>query len=309
MLNSFSATNNIFLRIRFVLLSLSFIGLGHISAANEATLDTTNDVISSEPEWHTDYMDAYRLARREKKMLLINFLCESCQDDQQELEQYIKADESLQSKLQHMVLLQVKVDSEIEVDAKKEKLLTQAAFREMHGKPGIAIIDLKHEGQPYYGNVVSAFPFTTGKYYDWCAENFPAVVDLPAGTITQRTMVWAVRIHPEKPASTSGQCDPLLTTAATSHSNSQARTQVQGHQGWSGRYQQICSSIAVNDAKEVVAESWPNQTMIDSCIDCVASWRYSSGHWGAVRSRHRLFGYDIKRGRNGIWYGTGIFAN
>ena len=49
--------------------------------------------------------------------------------------------------------------------------------------------------------------------------------------------------------------------------------------------------------------------LIDSCIDCVASWRHSPGHWGAVRGRHRLFGYDIRRGRNGIWYGTGIFAN
>jgi hypothetical protein len=27
-----------------------------------------------------------------------------------------------------------------------------------------------------------------------------------------------------------------------------------------------------------------------------------------VRSRHPLFGYDIKRGRNGIWYATGIFG-
>jgi hypothetical protein len=27
-----------------------------------------------------------------------------------------------------------------------------------------------------------------------------------------------------------------------------------------------------------------------------------------VRSRHPLFGYDIKRGQNGIWYATGIFG-
>jgi hypothetical protein len=49
--------------------------------------------------------------------------------------------------------------------------------------------------------------------------------------------------------------------------------------------------------------------MIDSCIDCVQSWRHSPGHWRGVAGRHRAFGYDIRRGRNGIWYGTGIFAN
>jgi hypothetical protein len=67
--------------------------------------------------------------------------------------------------------------------------------------------------------------------------------------------------------------------------------------------------VGVGSASEVVAESWPNQTMIDSCLDCVDSWRHSSGHWGAVRRQHRFFAYDIRRGRNGIWYGTGIFAD
>ncbi len=260
-------------------------------------------------EWHTDYMVAYRQAKREKKMLLINFLGESRQDNQQKMEQAIGADASLQEKLRQLVLLRLSHESEIPIDGKKEKLLSQAAFQEMHGKPGISIIDLKHEAKPYYGNVVSAFPFATGKYYHWRADYLPCIVDLPAGTLTQRTMIWAVRVHPERPASTSGKCDPHLVAAATNHSQSQARTQRQGHQGWSGRYQQIVNTVSVSDAKEVVAESWPNQTMIDSCIDCVASWRHSSGHWGAVRARHRLFGYDIKRGRNGIWYGTGIFAN
>ena len=60
---------------------------------------------------------------------------------------------------------------------------------------------------------------------------------------------------------------------------------------------------------EVVAESWPSQTMVDSCIDCVASWRHSEGHWRAVNGYHASYGYDIKRGGNGIWYGTGIFSN
>jgi hypothetical protein len=71
----------------------------------------------------------------------------------------------------------------------------------------------------------------------------------------------------------------------------------------------VRAQVEANDASEVVAESWPDQNLIDSCIDCVDSWRHSPGHWRAVRGRHRLFGFDIRRGRNGIWYGTGIFAN
>jgi len=39
------------------------------------------------------------------------------------------------------------------------------------------------------------------------------------------------------------------------------------------------------------------------------SWRQSPGHWAGVSSRHRLYAYDIRKGTNGIWYGTGLYAN
>ena len=75
------------------------------------------------------------------------------------------------------------------------------------------------------------------------------------------------------------------------------------------RFHRINSKLSSNVlAQEVVAESWPNESLVEACVDCVHSWRQSPGHWGAVRRRHALFGYDIKRGRNGIWYATGIFG-
>ncbi len=122
-------------------------------------------------------------------------------------------------------------------------------------------------------------------------------------------MIWAVRIHPESPASTAGSFNRALEDSAMEHSEYQARIGVQGHQGWESRFQHVVSAAHASGASEVVAESWPSQDLIDSCIDCVASWRQSPGHWEAVRGRHRLFGYDIRRGSNGIWYGTGIFAD
>ena len=134
------------------------------------------------------------------------------------------------------------------------------------------------------------------------------MLDLPPGTLTQRTMILAVRTHPEAPASTYGMHHPTLAVGATQHSAYQASLGVQGHQNFESRYGQL-SGAAGGSVSEVVAESWPGQNMIDSCIDCVQSWRHSPGHWRGVAGRHRAFGYDIRRGRNGIWYGTGIFAN
>jgi hypothetical protein len=122
-------------------------------------------------------------------------------------------------------------------------------------------------------------------------------------------MIYAVRIHPEGPASTQGQFHTVLAEEAKSHANHQAAILLQGHHSWDSRFHRINAQLPGGVlAQEVVAESWPNESLVEACVDCVDSWRQSPGHWRAVRSRHPLFGYDIKRGRNGIWYATGIFG-
>ncbi len=58
--------------------------------------------------------------------------------------------------------------------------------------------------------------------------------------------------------------------------------------------------------REVCAESWGGQHLVEAAIECVRCWRLSSGHWSAVCARSRFFGYDMKLGANGVWYATGI---
>jgi hypothetical protein len=241
-------------------------------------------------------------------LLLINFVPTQGSREQEDLQSTIAARPQWQEKLQGFVLCRIPADSEIKVQGEPVQVLRHAAFGEMHGRPGVAVVDLASEGQSYYGRVVSAFPFMSSKYYRWRTDQFAAILDLPPGTITQRTMVWAVRTHPERPASTAGAQDPALASAASSHSQHQASIGVQGHHNWEGRFHRLRSRLGGGLPVEVVAESWPGQTMIDSCVDCVHSWRQSSGHWSAVRSPQSRYGYDIRRGRNGIWYGTGIFV-
>jgi hypothetical protein len=260
-------------------------------------------------EWHTNYAAAHAKAKRERRMLLVNFVPKGDSAVQRQLEYAIDKDRSLQRRLRLMVLVRLPSDYESEAADYDGLLVNHPAFEHLSGRTGIAIIDLKNPGTPHYGKVVTALPFSRGKYYRWQTSHLSVALGLPPGTITQRTMIWAVRIHPESPASTAGLCHRALADAAKKHSEYQARIQVQGHQRWEIRYRQVRLRASADEASEVVAESWPNENLIDSCIDCVASWRHSPGHWRAVQGRHRLFGYDIRRGRNGIWYGTGIFAN
>lgn len=259
-------------------------------------------------EWRTDYSAAYNAAKSAKRMLLVNFVPATASSQQQNIDRTIAASPSLQTKLNNVVAVRVPVNAEITADGKKQRLLSFASFSHLQGGPGFALVDLMHEGQRFYGGTVNVLPYASGKYYRFRSDYLSVILDLPPGTLTQRTMVWAVRVHPERPQSTYGMHHPTLAAGATQHASYQANVGQQGHQNFETRFHSL-SAAAGGGVSEVCAESWPNQNMIDSCLDCVASWRHSPGHWRGVSGRHRSFGYDIRRGRNGIWYGTGIFAD
>jgi hypothetical protein len=185
-------------------------------------------------------------------------------------------------------------------------LVGDPSLVEMRRGPGVFVVD--HTGGPLTGRIVSILPRTSGKYYRFSPSHIDELASLPSGTLTQRSLILAVRIHPENPQSTFGTCHPILCQEAAAHSSHQARIRTQGHHNWGMRSQRIVGNAGgAGSAAEVCAESWENQDLLDSCVDCVASWRQSSGHWNAVRSPQSAYGYDIRRGSNGIWYATGIF--
>lgn len=256
---------------------------------------------------HTNYQKAMKEASEDRKMLFIYFHDHRPTAAQRAFERDTLANVEIQEKLKRYVFVKLPRDARISVGGKSVALIQHTAFAEMLGRQGVAVIDFTRPGSDYYGHVVSTFPFTPGKFYS--KEALSIVLDLPPGTLTQRTMIFAVRIHPEAPKSTQGQFHNVLAHEAKQHADHQATILLQGHHSWETRFHRINAQLPGGVlAQEVVAESWPNESLVEACIECVDSWRQSPGHWGAVRSRHPLFGYDIKRGRNGIWYATGIFG-
>jgi hypothetical protein len=217
------------------------------------------------------------------------------------------ADPNVLRALGGLVVAKLPVDAKVKLAGEEVRVLDHPSFEPLLGRQGIAIVDFAHVEAPYYGHVVSAYPFDAGYACD--AAQLQTLLALPAGTITQRTMIFAVRIHPEHPSSADGAFDPLLASAAEKHSRYQAQLRVQGHHHWDQRFREITAQLPANRvAQEVVAESWPGETLLEAAIECVYSWRRSPGHWSAVREGHGLFGFDMKRGTNGIWYATGLFG-
>jgi hypothetical protein len=258
--------------------------------------------------WHEDYSQAVAEAERQGRMLFIYF-CDPCGGgDNCDCERFKKEtldDPVVCSKLCDYVCLRLPLDTSIMLDGKKTVLLKNAAFKEMLGKPGIAIIDYVHQDVKLYGMVVSTFPITRSLWYT--PEKMAVILQLPPGTLTQRTLIYAVRTHPEKPASTQSEANPFLLEEAQDHSQHQADIRLQGHHQWDFRFRRIGTKINLS-AREVCAESWPGENLVEAAVECVRCWRLSSGHWSAVRAPNRMFGYDMKRGQNGIWYATGIFG-
>lgn len=257
------------------------------------------------PEIYINYGEAYRTAAAQNRMLLIYFHQPATSGAVDAFESQVLMHESLASRRDRYVVAKLPVSVTGVVGGKTISLLKHPAFGEMHGCAGVAIIDLANRDSQHYGRVVSVFPFKSGRRFG--RQELAEMLDLPPGSLTQRTLIFAVRIHPERPASTEGRFSAVLASETESHSRHQAAIGVQGHHNWDYRFQNINSQLGLT-AQEVCAESWPGQDLVDAAIECVDSWRQSPGHWSAVRSRNSLFGFDMKRGRNGIWYGTGIFA-
>lgn len=272
--------------------------------------DADQTASSTELVWETDYATAMQQAERQKKMLLIHFFDDAKPGPSQPFTTQARDSKQVREKLAKFVLLRLPVDAVVSSKGQPVRLLDHPSFAEMEKHQGLVVVDYANPDTEHYRYVVSTLPFKSGKYYRYNPKHVAVLLDLPPGTQTQRAMVFAVRIHPESPASTKGDLDPHLAREAKSHSAYQAQIHVQGHHQWESRFPRIHRLLGFSfTPQEVVAESWPHENMLDAAVDCVHSWRQSSGHWGAVKRDQPKFGYDMRRGTNGIWYATGIFGN
>jgi len=257
--------------------------------------------------WHTSYREAMDEAERCNKMLFIYFCDPEGTTACRQFKEEVLSQPQVCRKLQDYVCVELPLNAEIMVQGKPTVVLEHEAFREMLGRPGIAIVDFRSPNAPLRGAVVSTFPITEKLRYS--VEQTLVILNLPPGTLTQRTLIFAVRIHPDRPAGADGEPLPELMDEAAQHAQYQAEIRLQGHHFWAVRFRRILARLPGGlSPREVCAESWPGENLVEAAIECVRCWRLSEGHWSAVRARSRFFGFDMRRGSNGVWYATGILA-
>jgi hypothetical protein len=277
-------------------------------------LGTTRDLSAAAPRrrgeapavrWMSDYAEATFAAQRQRKMLFIYFFDTAADSPCGRFTKETFDDPQVRRKLRDYVCVRLALDAKTTIRGKPIILLEHEAFREMLGKPGVSIVDYRPADAKRRGAVISEFPITEQLWYT--PEQMAVILTLPPGTLTQRTLIYAVRTHPDHPASTEGEPNSVLLEEAQNHAQYQANCRVLGHQFWDSRFRRILSRLPGGGApREVCAQSWGHENLVEAAIECVRCWRSSSGHWSAVRARTRFFGYDMKRADNGVWYATGI---
>jgi hypothetical protein len=262
-----------------------------------------------ELDWHTSYSVAYKQARDERKILFLFFRDEREPRLADIYEREVLQSSELADALPEVVRVVLPLDAACPNRVPPHDaptLLKHSSFQHMYDRQGIAVIDLTDSDSEHYGRVVSAHPFTKGKHYT--VRSTKIVLGLPTGTITQRTLIYAVRLHPAAPISTTdGRCHGYLCEQARNGSKLMANYESVGHHDWGSRY----GAIAANTGKSAaeVAAMGGNLPLVDAAIVVVDQWYGSPSHWGIMSAPASIFGYDLVRAPSGNWYGTGIFAN
>jgi len=235
--------------------------------------------------WQDDYTKATDLAMKEKKDLVIYF------QNQGELNDAL-ANAEVAKKLEQFVCLKIPTDYKVA----DKRLLDYSVLSDMMGKPGLVVVSYQDKKLPTFATVISAHPIT-GSRYRWVpaygAEQVKVTLDLPAhATLSQRSMIYAVRVHPEVPQSVFSTCHPAFLEHAQSHSQRQAGMQRQHHANLLATSGNLRSRVEMgfSGAQEVVAESWGRfvggENVLEAAFSCIDAWRQSPGHGGAVAGRH-----------------------
>ncbi len=224
---------------------------------------------------YTDYYPAFKEAKKSGKMLLVDFGTnfDFKTVDAKSLERY--------------VICRVPLDYQLKIDGKMARLIDAPAFSCLQQQPGIVVVDLHNK--EHFRETVSVLPQRyAAAYY------VGALLDLPAGTITQRTLTWAFRVHQEHPPCTNGMADPGMMQHADYHSLNQANSNSMYHSGnFPGSF-------------EIVAQSMGNGNMADIAVELVNLWRSSAPHWGAASTPWSAYGVDMQT-NGSVWYATGVF--
>ena len=153
--------------------------------------------------WSNNYDESMSRAYHTQSMVLMYFHVNNIDLNQDPLYKTLNS-EPIKTLIQNYVLITIPISTIHNINGKNIKLIDHYAYSELLGKPGLVIADFKNRDSKYYGEVISIY------HYDYSIESLISLFNLPYGSLTQRTLIFAIRTHREGPRSTDSQWSEFL---------------------------------------------------------------------------------------------------
>ncbi len=121
---------------------------------------------------------------------------------------------------------------------------------------------------------------------------------LEPGTLSRRTLTWAIRVS-------KGYGESTRLRSADGRPSEQLMSWAQKNSKLQCRYG--CGHHAGGPMRSEIASPGSGDDIVGGALNMVRIWRSSPPHYGSMVRFHSRFGYDMYANSRTHWYGTGRF--
>ena len=260
--------------------------------------------------WHQDYLAGYQQAMQEKRPLLMQFRDISEPDVSESRIAGFGASE-LQPLLENFVRVSMPVGSIVPGQTTGQapsRLLDHRSFRHLNGKAGVVIIDLTEPSAANFARVVSALPLPSDGRFS--PEILSKLLQLPAGSIGQRTLLLSIRTATSAPDFTVGEQQPLLNQLANRNARLMAQAEIVGSYEQGGRVAAITEAFGT-EAKigELLYATEGTSTVQEAAIGAVRQWLSTPADKALMSRPATAYGIELFQSQTSQrWFATCIIV-
>lgn len=262
-------------------------------------------------QWHQDYLAGYQQAMQDKRMLVMLFHDASLPDHSVTRVSGFGA-ESLQPLLEKYVRISLPVNAvtpSADPNGVPSRLIEHRSFRHLKSQAGLAIVDLTDEQSANYGRVVSALPMPEDGRYS--PEILETLLQLPTGSIGQRSLMLAVRTGVDGDNFTSGEANTHLHQMA----NRNARMMAQSDRvvGFDTDVRATAIRELFGDGVRIHELHFATEgpaSVQEAAIQAVSKWLQDSEDRRALRQSSFAYGIELFQAPNSQrWFATCIILS
>lgn len=257
-------------------------------------------------KWHEDYLSAYQEAITKKSRLLMLFRDRAEPDSVTTSTSGVGAPE-LQPLLEGFVRVVMPVNFVApggKAGESPKLLLEHRSFRHLGVRPGIAVVDLTDSTSPTFGRVVSAVHQPeNGKY---TPEILAEMLKLPAGSVSQRTLLLAVRTSVRNGGVSTLESSPLLNKLAGRNSRLMAYYGKSGSFEQENRQQAVAAVYGEDvELQELVYAADSATSIQEASIQAVQSWLQVPENLDVLSGQIEALGVEMVQSPDSdSWYAT-----